>query len=225
MYQALVQQKVAKGYAKAALRLGATTTQYRPASLTAPMGTVHATFLAAFNNDRKFGFDGPALWSKPAVFGLFDTTDVQSGDLLTCAGENYFVARLEPFRTPLCMLCNRVVSIAGQAGQGSTNGDGAVCTDVGASDSYGTAGNTTNQTTLITGWPAFIQIKGKGIPTGDGIPGSIKAADYEMLLPVMPGFVPTIEMAVTTDLGTTYTLTAVEPSQYGNRCLMSVRQV
>ncbi|PYD79034.1 hypothetical protein CFR80_15670 [Komagataeibacter oboediens] len=225
MDQALLQQKVARGYAKAALRLGATTEQYRPASLTAPMGTAYATMLAAFNADKAFGFQAPALWDKPAVFGLFDTTDVQSGDLLTCAGENYFVARLEPFRPPLCMLCNRVVSIAGQPGQGSANGDGAVCTDVGASDDYGTAGDTSAQTTLASGWPAFIQIKGKGSPTGDGIPGSIKAADYEMFLPLMPNFIPDVQMAVTTDLGTTYTLTAVEPSQYGNRCLMSVRQV
>lgn len=224
MDQALLQQKVARGYAKAALRLGAMTTQYRPASLTAPMATAHASFLAAFNDDKNFGFARPALWDKPAVFGLFDTTDVQSGDLMTCAGENYFVTRLEPFRPPLCMLCNRVVSIVGQPGQGSTNGDGAVCTDVGASDDYGAAGDTDGQTTLASGWPAFIQIKGKGSPTGDGIPGSVKAADYEMLLPVMPGFIPTVQMAVTTDLGTTYTLTAVEPSQYGNRCLMSVRQ-
>lgn len=225
MYQALVQQKVARGYAKAALRLGAATAQYRPASLTAPMATAYATFLAAFNNDRTFGFDGPALWDKPAVFGLFDTTDVQSGDLLTCAGENYFVARLEPFRPPLCMLCNRVVSIAGQPGQGGTNGDGAVCTDVGASDDYGTAGDTSDQATLASGWPAFIQIKNKGNAVGDGIPGSIKAADYEMFLPLMPDFVPAVQMAVTTDLGTTYTISAVEPSQYGNRCLMGVRQV
>ncbi|PYD63559.1 hypothetical protein [Gluconacetobacter entanii] len=225
MYQALVQQKVASGYAKAALRLGATTTQYRPASLAAPMTTAYATLLAAFNNDRKFGFDGPALWDKPAVFGLFDTTDVQSGDLLTCAGENYFVARLEPFRPPLCMLCNRTISIAGQPGQGSTDGDDSVCTDVGASDDYGTAGDTSAQTTLASGWPAFIQIKRKGSPTGDGIPGSIKAEEYEMFLPLMPNFIPAVQMAVTTDLGTTYTLTAVEPSQYGNRCLMGARQL
>ena len=225
MDQAHVQSHVAKGYAKAALRLGATTTQYRPATLTAPMATAYATFLAAFNNDKKFGFDGPALWDKPAVFGLFDTTDVQSGDLLTCAGENYFVARLEPFRPPLCMLCNRVVSIASQPGQGSTNGDGAVCTDVGASDDYVTAGDTSVQTTLAAGWPAFIQIKNKGNAVGDGIPGSIKAAEYEMFLPLMPDFVPAVQMAVTTDLGTTYTISAVEPSQYGNRCLMGVRQV
>ncbi|WP_019091745.1 hypothetical protein [Komagataeibacter europaeus] len=225
MYQALVQQKVASGYANAALRLGATTAQYRPGSLTAPMTTAYATMLAAFNADKAFGFQAPALWDKPAVFGLFDTTDVQSGDLLTCAGENYFVARLEPFRPPLCMLCNRVVSLSGQLGQGSTNGNGAVCTDVGASDDYGTAGDTTDQTTLASGWPAFIQIKNRKDTVGDGIPGSIKASEYEMFLPLMPDFIPTVQMAVTTDLGTTYTISAVEPSQYGNRCLMSVRQV
>ncbi|MFT8439841.1 hypothetical protein [Acetobacter fabarum] len=223
MYQALLQQKVARGYAKAALRLGATTAQYRPTVLDAPMGTPYATLLAAFNNDKKFGFDGPALWDKPAVFGLLDTTDVLAGDLLTCAGENYFVARLEPFRPPLCILCNCIVSLSGDPGQGSTNGDGGTCTDVGASNDYGTGGS--GKTTLASGWPAFIQIKNKGGATGDGIPGSIKAADYEMLLPVMPNFVPTTYMTVTTDLGMTYTISAVEPSQYGNRCLMGVNQV
>lgn len=223
MYQALLQQKVARGYAKAALRLGATTAQYRATALNSPMGTPYATLLAAFNNDKKFGFDGPALWDKPAVFGLFDTTDVLAGDLLTCAGENYFIARMEPFRPPLCMLCNRVVSLSGSPGQGSTNGDGGVCTDVGASNDYGTGGS--GKTTLASGWPAFIQIRNKGNVTGDSIPGSIKAADYEMLLPVMPNFVPTTYMTVTTDLGTTYTISAVEPSQYGNRCLMGINQV
>ncbi|MFT9361252.1 hypothetical protein [Acetobacter okinawensis] len=223
MYQALLQQKVARGYAKAALRLGATTAQYRPTALDAPMSTPYATLLAAFNNDKKFGFDGPALWGRPAVFGLLDTTDVQAGDLLTCAGENYFVARMEPFRPPLCMLCNRAVSLSGLPGQGNANGDGGVCTDVGASNDYGTGGS--GKTILASGWPAFIQIKNKGGTTGDGIPGSIKAADYEMFLPVMPNFVPTTYMTVTTDLGMTYTISAVEPSQYGNRCLMGVNQV
>lgn len=228
MDQARLQAKVAKGYGKAAQRVGALTTQYRPTSLTDPMGVAHATLFADFASDAAFSFRKPPLWDKPTVFGLFDTTDVQAGDILVAPMGTYFVARFEPFRPAVCVLTNRTVSFAAtdQSGSGATDGSSSdACNLAGYQDGYN--GQSTDGTGSVeaSGWPVSIILKNKGERVSSGLPGNLRSGQFEMLAPIIPGFTPRPYMTVTDDMGTEYTVDAVEPSQYGNRLMISVNQI
>lgn len=220
--QALVQSKAAKGFRIAARNLGATASQYRPSGLTAPTRTLHATISAAFDTGAAFGFKSPLIQDKPRVFGLLDTTDITAGDILVC-GDTYFVARFDPFRPPLCILCNRTVTLSGSAGAGSTDTASGECTLAGYQTDYGTPSGSSG--VLASGWPCSILLSGRGENTDSGVAGALKAADYEMLLPVMPSFVPEVYMTAEDDLGRVFVIEAVEPSQFGNRCRMKAQQV
>jgi len=223
MDQATLQAKVAKGYGKAAIRLGATTAQYRPSSLTSPLADVHGTFLAAFNNDAGFSFKQPTPWGKPMVFGLFDTTDVQAGDLLACGADTYFVARFEPFQPPLCVQCNNAVTLSpGNSGASGADSSGA-CSIAGLEPGY--SGLSSLSSDLTGAWPCYLGIKNSGRGTDSGLPGSERAAEFDLFLPLMPGFVPAPYMTFTDDDGIGYTIGAVESSPYGFRCIASVQQL
>ncbi|GAN86142.1 hypothetical protein LU298_13590 [Komagataeibacter intermedius] len=206
----------ARGFTRAAARVGVLATQYRPTTATSPCATAHARVMAAFSNDRAFGFAGPALWDVPFVYALMDTTDVQAGDILTCAGETYFIARAEPFRPPLCVLCNAVVDITTTVAQAA---------DVADPGGYGTSGDATTQVACATGWPAMIRAGGgAGVP-GPAQPGAIHAGGFEMFLPVMPGVSVQPAMWARDANGPRYTIGGARAGPWGTRCLLGQQQV
>lgn len=190
-------QRVSAGFGRAAAHLGVAGVQYRPSDALSPMGAVHATPMMAFDTPD-FGFSKPAVWGVPSRYALLDTGDVRAGDILTCGTDDYFVARVEALRPPLCILCNRVVSVSGVAG---------------------TAG------LVVAGCPASIGLKSRGESEGSGMPGSLRPGQFAMFLPLLPGVALLPYMTVTTDLGTSYTMNAVETSDFGFRCTISLQQV
>lgn len=206
----------ARGFALAAARVGAATVQYRPATATGPCATPHARTMAAFSNDRAFGFAGPALWDVPFVYALMDTTDVRAGDILTCGGETWFIARAEPFRPPLCVLCNAVVDITATMAQAA---------DVAAPGGYATSGDVTAQVPFATGWPAMIRPgSGAGVP-GPAQPGAIHAGGFEMFLPAIPGVTIQPAMWARDAGGTRYTIGGARAGPWGTRCQLGQQQV
>lgn len=225
--QTTIQRHAARGYAMAAVRLGSVTKQYRPTSKTEPMtGTPYALVMATFNDDPKFSFKRPIMWDKPMCFGMFDTTDVDVGDLMEVPIEGtFFIARFEMFRPIEAVLCNAVVTISGQAGAGDDDdGSGSGTCDL-AGDQSGYSTPSAGSVTLVSGWPAWIGKPGRGISTQSGVPGSLPAATFLMRLPIIPGWSPRPYMTVTTDKGLIYIISGVSSSQYGHECLMSVQQV
>lgn len=223
MDQATLQSKVARGYAKAAMRLGAETQQYRPSSLTDPMASVYATLMAAFNNSATFTFQQPTPWGRPAVFGLFDTSDVQAGDILVSGSDTYFVDRFEAFQPAALILCNNTLTISGGLSGSSGAADSAACALLGYQPGY--SGMPATSAAPLTGaWPCYLGLKGRGKRADSGIPGSISGASYEIFLPLMPGFAPTAYMTASDSRGIGYTIEAVEISPYGYRCDASIQQ-
>lgn len=190
--QISVQRHAARGYAMAAQRLGALTLQYRPADRTAPLeATPYAAVMATFNDDPALSFRRPILWDKPVCFGMFDTTDVFSGDLMKTLDEGiFFITRFEMFRPIEAVLTNALVKISGQPGAGDLpEGDGTgSCELAGAQDGYGTSAG--GSTVLVTDWPAWIGKPGRGVGTQSGEQGSLPAASFLMRLPLVPGWAP-----------------------------------
>jgi len=222
MDQATLQTKVAKGYGKAAVRLGATTTQYRPTSVATPLGTAHATFLAAFNNDAGFSFKQPTPWGKPMVYGLFDTTDVAAGDLLVSGSDTYFVARFEAYQPPLCVLCNNALTFS--PGTTGSNGSASSGTCAVAGVQPGYSGIAASEGAVTGAWPCSLLLRRIGQVPNSGIPGAQKPGDYEILLPIMPDFQPEPYMTAVDRNGQIYTIEAVEISQFGYKLWAVVQQ-
>lgn len=215
MDQAGIQQKVARGFATAARFLGSTYVQIRPTTPDAPLTQPSLqTLLANFDRAATFAFQAPSDWGKPARYGLLDTSDVEVGDYFVAQpepGAVLFVAAFEPFQPPLCILCNRVLTISRP---------GADVT-AGYTPTFG--GRTTGtDTVLAIGWPASLLIKNKGEGDPARLPGDVKAASFEVLLPLVPGVTLKPTDRLTDETGTVYVIAAVEISSYGNRLLAGV---
>ncbi|WP_197460399.1 hypothetical protein [Gluconobacter albidus] len=199
MQQAMIAARLSRGYAKAAQVLGASGEQYRPSGGLTPMDVLYAQPMLAFDVDAGFSFERPIGWGIPTEYVLTDRRDdTQVGDILAASGRTYFVASVEPLRPPLCVVCSRTVSVSGVTGVVQT---------------------------LVSECPAAIIMRAKGESSGSGVPGATRPGQSVMYLPLLPGVVLTPYMTVTTDLGTTYTVNAVEISGFGIRCIMSFQQV
>lgn len=215
MDQPALNRLAARGFARAAARVGAACAQYRPTGAMQPMGVAHAQVVAAFSSDRAFGFAGPALWDAPFVYALMDTTDVQAGDILTSAGQTCFVARCEPFRPPLCVLCNATVTLA------ATPAPAAALANPGG---YATSGDASAQATVASGWPALIRLGAGATVPGPGQPGAIHGGGMEMFMPAIPGVTLQPAMWVSDAGGARYTIGSARASPWGTRCLMGQQQ-
>ncbi|GBR68916.1 hypothetical protein [Gluconobacter kanchanaburiensis] len=199
MQQTMIAARLSRGYARAATVLGASGEQYRPSGGVLPMETLHAQPTLAFDVDAEFSFTQPIGWGIPTEYVLTDRRDdTEVGDILVASGRTYFVASVEPLRPPLCVVCSRTVSVSGVTGTVQT---------------------------LVSECPAGIIMRAKGESSGSGVPGATRPGQSVIYLPLLPGVVLTPYMTVTTDLGTTYTINAVEISEFGIRCTMSLQQV
>ncbi|MBS0984165.1 hypothetical protein JK220_13555 [Gluconobacter cerinus] len=194
-----IASRLCRGYAKAAGILGHSGEQYRPDNPLSPMQNIYAHPMLAFDSSADFTFSRSPNWGGVMEYVLTDCReDTVVGDILTCGGNTFFVAAVDDLRPPLCVACNRIVEISGVSG---------------------TQGN------IVEECPAAIVLRSKGEGPGSGIPGSAKPGQFVMYLPRLPGIVLQPYMTVATDLDTTYTINAVEMSDWGLRCTMSLQQV
>lgn len=179
MDQTGIQAKVAYGYLKAATYLGATFTQYRPDGPANPISDANqiATLKAAFDPDAKFSFAKPSGYGKPVYFGLFDPSHVQVGDYLVHDTQGtYFLAGFEPIKPPMCVQCNRTLTFTrpGPPKIGPNAYGGPLPSDA---------------VVMLTAWPASVLkgTKGDKGDTGTLLPGDVRQAWVEILLPSVGG--------------------------------------
>lgn len=214
MDQARIQAKVAFGLAKAAQFLGSPHAQIRPTTADDPLAQPSLRILnAAFDQNAGFTFKGPGAWGKPTRFGMFDTTDVEPGDYLAAQpepGAVYFVAAFSALEPPLCIVCNRTVTISRPVMQ----------TEAGLEPGYGGRTESTD-TVLATGWPVSLLIKNKGDTDPTKLPSDVKAASFEIMMPHIPTISLLPNDRLTDETLQEYVVAAVEISPYGSRLLAS----
>ena len=207
MDAATLQNRIYKGYGKAALRLGYMTDIYRPVNGTNPMqqGNKIASINASFNaEDMTYG--KPNKYGKATWFGLFDGTQTQVGDYLDNSQDGtFFVAAQQTALPILLVACNRTISIKRPQQQ---TGLGAV----------GYGGNVdATETALMTAWPASVLQGTKGEKGGIALPGDTRDPWWTILLPHFAGVTLRSGDIITDDLSRRYVISSAELTDLGWR--------
>lgn len=212
MDAAAIQAKVYAGYGKAASRVGFTFAIYRPtADAQSPItpGNKIGSVPAAFTQTGSgFNFEKPGVDKNALYNGLFDATTVAVGDYLVCDGQPiYFVAQLQHIAPPLCVRCNRAVTVVAP---------GPAVSGFGKQAPY--AGSTAaNEQPEVGGWPASILLEARGRQNEVALPLDSPSPFFAILLP--PTLTTDVRsgMTVRDDNGRRYLIAGSELSDYGWR--------
>ncbi|MEI9983516.1 MAG: hypothetical protein WDN69_10090 [Aliidongia sp.] len=106
----MLQQKLYRGYARAAERTGLSYRLYRATSALGPMtGAPLATLPAAFS-PQDYAFDHPQGYGKAVWQALFDGCQAAVGDILV-GPKTYFVAALQALLPILAVEAPHVVDL------------------------------------------------------------------------------------------------------------------
>lgn len=181
MDAATLQAKVYGGYAKAASRVGFVFQQYRPQTANNALdpanlrGSLNAAFSSA--NQTGFAFNKPNDYKNIEWSGLFDATNCAAGDYLFHATQGtFFIAALQHLLPPLCIQCDRTLSVMRE---NTSTQAGAV--------GYGGVGRG-NETAIATGFPGGMQWARQGTRPLDDLPSDIiRKGEWFVYLPVIPG--------------------------------------
>jgi len=189
-----LQALVAKGYGKAASRIGTPHSWYRGGAIT-PIQPANllGTLPAVFSPDAQFktiAKQATILWR-----AFVDTSQVQVGDILV--GSDIWVMVDGGLRPPMAMLCTDTITVT-RAVQSFTTGGGAVQTT----------------TPILTGWPCNMQLKrDKGFSEPVGFPGpsnsSAPMPEWTMYLPLLTDDKVQAGDMFTDDDGNAYKMDAV----------------
>jgi len=205
----IIQTQVWKGYGIAAGVLGSIVTQYRPTSAVNPMapGNIVSLTLPAVFDATPYKFNKPNLYGQPVWYALIDATGVRAGDYLVNATDTYFVAALQHLLPIACVQTNRVLNVLRPASPGGFGPVGYQGDDK------------ANEVVIMTGWPGSMITKSRGERNDVGLPGDVKVAVYEFLLPAIAGVDILYTDVITDNHGRRYKISSVELSDLGWRIL------
>ncbi|WP_336946408.1 hypothetical protein [Asaia sp. HN010] len=193
-----MQERVDAGFARAARRLGTIGRHYRILDPLKPLAALMGYPYLCFDADAGFQMRKPRMWARPMVYVLSDAPALRIGDILQQGECVYFVVEIEASRPPLCIACNKRISIFGMRGVTQLHVDQC---------------------------PASVVLTGKGEGSHSGMPGAMRAGSYRLSLPALPDFCLVPYMQIIDELGMRYTVDSVELSQNGTRAILSLQQV
>jgi hypothetical protein len=210
MDAATIQDRIYRGYGKAAQRIGfahdvfRATTANDPTDPARKIATIKAAFDAAtysFTRPNKYG---TALWN-----GLFDGRTTQVGDYLTGPGGTYFVAAQQHLEPILAVECNRTIAVHRPQQQ----------TGVGALP-YG-GNDATTETALASGWPASVLQGTKGEVSGARLPGDVRSPWWLILVPAIPGVTVNYADIIVDEFSRRFVVSSAELTDLGWRLTAS----
>lgn len=205
-FQQRIQRKIYAGYAKAAQRLGPTYQHYRPSSPKNPISPPNA--LASMNvsfNAQDMTYKRPSIYGKPLYYALLDGAQALPGDYFVGADGVYFIAGMQPLAPILAVHCTRTINIFRPQRQ--------------AAAGLNTYGGTidSNQTELMTAWPASILQGTKGEKDGAVLPGDVRLPWWSILVPAYPGVTLRSADIITDEINRRYVISSAELTELGWR--------
>lgn len=204
----IIQQRVDRGYAKAASVLGPSYQQFRASGPDNPTATPLGSLSAWITTDVALKGAMPLTFGKPQCFAAVERDSLQVGDYLIGQLGTFFVTSVD-YPSPVALIyCNRTVSIARaqDALQPGAN-----------TQRFGTAIQTAGP--LMSGWPVSLLQLGSGskmVSTGMNLPTDSKVPGVAALLPVTAPQIRFNDL-ITDDLGQRYLVSSVELSTLGWR--------
>ena len=207
MLQSVINRKIAFGLARAASIIGASQALYRPLTANLPIsGTPYGSIYCAFDVTADFRMISTAQPSHSYAALLADPSLVQQGDYLV-GDDTHFIARVEPLRPALCVLCDQTLNVLNTA----------VTTSAGT-NAYG--GRTSDTDTIVAqGWPVSMTARTRGGQDTTKLPSDTKAAYYDVLAPPIPGITLVFGMRLRDVDGQDYDIVSAEFSPFGWRLL------
>jgi hypothetical protein len=211
-----LQDMIDRGMGRAALKAGRLCNAFRPSGASTPCAPQnrYLQLRAAFNAaDPRFVRAN--AYGHPVWYGVFDSAYTETGDYLVEVetGRTFFIAAQPSLLPNVCVLAERVVSLARPAGP---CGFGV--------QHYGGVQQSTLEA-LLTTWPASMLEGGAGGGArypGD-LPSDVRLAAFTVLLPATPAIVLRVEDLLSDDLGRNFVVSSAELSALGWR--LGVRQV
>jgi hypothetical protein len=211
MDAAALQDRIYAGYGHAAKRTGFNFEVHRPTSqwrgpidASSRVATIPANFTVYGTG---FQFEKQSTYKQPTYNGMFDARVCKVGDyLFNAVRGTYFIAGLAEQGPPLCVGCNRTVSIT-SAGPAKS---------FGAQAPYSGADPAKDQDVLVN-WPASIIYDARGRANEQGLPLDLGSPFFGILLPATPGIDIRSGMIVTDDQTRRYIIGAAENTQLGWR--------
>ncbi len=206
----LIQQKIYKGYGKAASKLGLTYQQYRPTTAITPIndddliGDIQASMTTNFNY-MQFNKYGQACW-----IGLVDGRLTQVGDYLVGTSltddDSFFVGSMDSLMPIMMVSCNRTITIVRPYINSAIDAD--------ASEYQGF--NPDTDVVLAQTVPVSILEGRKGPHNPVGLSSDTFMSMYKLLMPNLGLDLQTTDK-ITDDRGTQYVISSVERTAYGYR--------
>lgn len=201
----VLQDRIAAGLGKVALKLGIATDAFRAASASTPLA-LRNRFLrlhVAFHIGK--GFDTPATHSAPLWQAFLDSAYTRPGDYLVQGAETWFIASQPRLLPVLCVKANRIVSFT-RAAQPNR---------VGPSDYAGMQRAALHP--LLTDWPASMLASGTARNAMAHLPADLPAAQWSVLLPAFNGVLLHAGDRMTDDLGRAGIVTSADLTDLGWR--------
>ena len=204
MNGAEINAKVWAGYAKAANVIGTTYHHFRPLNALAPLANQLPDMLVSLNADDP-RYSRPNVYGKSTWYAVADGSQLLVGDYITGIEGTFFVAALQQMLPIFMVDCNRILTVKRPQQQ---SGVGAL--------PYG--GDTEAlETTLMQSFPGSM-LKGGGHTKADEIlPGDIKAAGFQVLLPHFAGVTIRPADVIEDDLGERLIVSLAELTDLGWR--------
>ncbi len=237
MDETRLQDLISRGMGIAARKGGVLCDAFRPCDAGPPL-VLRNRFLrlsVAFNAEDP-SFRRAGAYGRAAYYAVFDSAYTRPGDYLAERGSRrvWFLAEQLPLLLVLCVLANRVVSLARRdapARRGGcarptrgVRGAGPAAPVLAGLNAYGGV-NRAMLTPILTEWPASV-LAGGGGPGGAGaveLPGDTRLAGFSVLLPAVAAAVPRVDDLLSDDLGRNFIVASAELSPLGGRLV--VRQV
>jgi hypothetical protein len=191
MSGAMIQQRVWKGYRKAAAKLGFPHQHYRPFGPESPLAPVSflGEVLAVMDARPGYNFNRPAQHDDAFRYALVDGAAVQVADYLVGPQETVFVAGLPALQPLVCIACNAILTMRRASAED----------DFGSVDAPPGPMETGAERVMWTGWPA--SMLHSGLIGGDetALPGDAPPAAFMVLMPRVPDVDPPRAGDVVTD--------------------------
>lgn len=207
MLQCTINQKIAMGLARAASIVGASQALYRPTSVSSPIsGTPFRSIYCAFDVRPDFKLLSTAQPNHSYAALLADPTLVLQGDYIV-GDDTYFVARVEPLRPALCVLCDQTIDFLN--------------TDVSTSAGTNAYGGRTSATddVVAQAWPVSMTARTRAEQDVTKLPSDTRSAYYDILAPPIPGLWLTFGMRIQDSNDQQYEIVSAELSPFGWRLL------